>query len=651
MSLATKEIFEFGEFRLDVNEHTIERIDGTQNGTLPEKAFQALVLLIRRRGHLVSKDELIGFIWPDTIVEENNLEKCIHHLRHFLGEAPDKTVYIETVRKHGYRFVGNVQAIEVSGSWIPQSFRFDVPAVAPTPPTAVPLADTRDGHRTTSKHSTLHNADIAKPSRRNLLLGVILLASIGGLVILGYYLPGSAGKAVERRDSIAVLPLLPLDPGNRNEIYEMGVADALIHRLSSTKGIVVRPLSATRRYVQLDQDPLSAGREQKVDYVVASNYQIANGKIRVTSQFLNVSTGEVDETFTVAADSSNLFLAQDSIATDIAKRLLARFGSSAGDVPTQRGTNNEEAYRLYLLAMNLSEERGLHNVEKSLSHLERAVELDPTYARAWAAKAHVHADIVGHTDAGQHHHYQSGLIAIEKALALDPNLSDAFSALCHFKNRSEYDADGADAACRRAVELDPNSPVAHKTFANYLYSRGRFDEALVEIKTAIGLQPVSFRNQQMYALTLYFAGRYDEAEDQFKLLIELNPNHSHSYARLIKVLEELGRESEAFDQLIKMMTVEKADDEKLERFRAVYRTSGWRGVSLERIKNANADVSSFQLATMHAKVGDRDKALEYLEAAFRERSSQIAILKVEPQLNSLHSDPRFADLVRRVERK
>ena len=87
MSLKRKEIFEFGEFRLDVDEHTIERIDGHKNGTLTEKAFQALVLLVRRRGHLVSKDELIGFVWPDTIVEDNNLEKCIHHLRQFLGET------------------------------------------------------------------------------------------------------------------------------------------------------------------------------------------------------------------------------------------------------------------------------------------------------------------------------------------------------------------------------------------------------------------------------------------------------------------------------------------------------------------------------------------------------------------------------------
>ncbi len=112
MSLGNKEIFEFGEFRLDVGEHTIERIDGTRNGTLTGKAFQALVLLVRRRGHLVSKNELIQFVWPDTIVEDNNLEKCVHLIRHLLGEKPGEYKYIETVRKHGYRFVAAVNKVE-----------------------------------------------------------------------------------------------------------------------------------------------------------------------------------------------------------------------------------------------------------------------------------------------------------------------------------------------------------------------------------------------------------------------------------------------------------------------------------------------------------------------------------------------------------
>src|SRR4051794_24736348 len=116
MSLETREIFEFGRFRLDVGERSIECVDGTKNGALTEKAFQTLVLLVRRHGHLVSKDELIQFVWPDTIVEDNNLEKCIHHLRHFLRESSEGSSYIQTVRKHGYRFVAEVRRVPANGA-------------------------------------------------------------------------------------------------------------------------------------------------------------------------------------------------------------------------------------------------------------------------------------------------------------------------------------------------------------------------------------------------------------------------------------------------------------------------------------------------------------------------------------------------------
>jgi DNA-binding winged helix-turn-helix (wHTH) protein/Tfp pilus assembly protein PilF len=518
MSLKRKEIFEFGDFRLDVDEHTIERIDGTKNGVLPEKAFQTLVLLVRRRGHLVSKEELINFVWPDTIVEDNNLEKCIHHLRQFLGETSngDKFKYIETVRKHGYRFVGRVRAVEVSFSWLPESFR----------------NGDEQSKSEQAKFDDL-NEEIFEPE-----------------------------KAVEGGPEIT-----------QKRRHRLGIS------------------------------------------------------------LLSLAT-------ILALFGGYYFFIRPGVE------------ANAVEVQSKRGTSSDEAHRFYLMAMNLSEERGVQNVVKSLEYLDQAVALDPNYAIAWAAKAHTHRDMVGHGDPDAKGHYEKSMEAIGKALAIDPNISNAYSALCHNKNRYEYDFSGAETACKRALELDPDSPVAHKTYANFLYTRGRFDEAIVEIKTAMDLQPVSYSNQQIYALTLYFARRYDEAAQQFKRLIELNPNHSYIHGRLILVLEEQGKEAEAFEYLVEMLTLQKTNPEKIERYKAAYRTAGWRGVQIERIKTAEAEAEPryFQLACLYARIGDKDKAFEYLEKAFEQRSFQMAILSVEPQLDSLRNDPRFADLVRRVER-
>jgi tetratricopeptide (TPR) repeat protein len=301
--------------------------------------------------------------------------------------------------------------------------------------------------------------------------------------------------------------------------------------------------------------------------------------------------------------------------------------------------------------MNLSEDRGVQNVRKSLEYFNKAVELDSGYAVAWAAKARTHADLVGHTDTDQQVNYESSMDAIRRALAIDPNLSEAYRALCQNKNRYEYDFRGAESACKHAVEPDPNSSVAHKTYTNYLYSRGRFDEAIAEIKTAIDLQPVSYRNQQMYALTPYFARRYKEAEDRFKILLELNPNHTFIHGKLILVMQEQGKESKAFEYFVKMLRLDNQPAETIEGFKTVYQKSGWRGVLAERIRIGESlqNTSHFQLACYYAKLGDKKNAFKQLEGAYREHSFQISTLNVEPQLDALREDGRFAVLVQRVE--
>ena len=624
--------YEFESFRLDGEHLMLYRQD--DEVSLTPKQVETLLALIEKKGEIVSKETLMSRLWGNCVVEEANLVQNIHILRKVLSNTAAGKPMIETFRRRGYRFNGEVRANGHANTLTKNG-----------------TAPTTDQAHIVDEAFSEKNGAVPRVGNKKLLavmsLGALIIVILGSALLLS-----RSGQALSGNTrQFAVLPLKPIDVANRSDLYEVGIADALINRLNSIEGFIARPLSAMRQYDNVAQDPLAAGHEQKVDYVLAPNYQSADGKIRITTQLYNVSTGQVEEAYHFEKELSGVFAVQDSFAADLTNRLMIRFGSRSSG-PVKQGTTNEEAYRLYLLASILGEERGVQKVLKSLEYLDRAVELDPNYALAWAAKARTHGDVVTLNDSGQHENYQKSMEAIGKARALDPNLSEVFSALCHNKNRYEYDAEGADEACRRAVELDPTSPVAHKTYANFLYTRGRFDEAIVEIRTAIDLQPVSFRNQQIYALTLYFARRYEEAEAQFKRLIELNPTHTYVYGRLVKVLDEQGKESEAYEYLISMLAVDR-DDEKIERFKRVYGTSGWRGVLAEQIKIAEATgrPRNLQLACLYAKVGNKDKAFEQLETAYRERSYQIAILQVEPQLDSLRSDPRYADLVRRVEGK
>jgi DNA-binding winged helix-turn-helix (wHTH) protein/tetratricopeptide (TPR) repeat protein len=693
MSVKKKELYEFGEFRLDVAEHLLVRSSGDEEEErlpLSDKAFETLCVLVRNAGHLVNKDELLNQVWAEAFVEENNLNKCIHAIRRVLGEQAGARQYIETVQKRGYRFVAEVRRISVEverkgqtdatettnglsanashHSIASASLLLPFAAAQKTPPSGavIVLADWR--HETEANEAAAQisiedfdglNSSPAEPESRGRhaaknrlpLAAFASAAFLIGVIALGFYF-FSAGKTISNADgkkSIAVLPLKPINTGVRDEIYEVGIADSLILRLSSANGFFIRPLSATRKYTALDQDALAAGREQKTDYVLAANYQLADGKIRVTAQLLNVATGQIEETYKSEKDSSDVFAMQDAVAGEIGGSLLARFVTPASRATAKRGTNNEEAYRLWLQAMYLYDRRDRADAQKAVELLEQAIQLDPEFARAWAGKAHVHRALANFSGT-THEEYKKSIEAINRALALDENLSDAHSALCENKFFYERDLDGAERECKRAIELDPNSSLAHQIYSRNLMVLERFDESIAEIKTAIDLEPTSLFSQRNFGIAYYYARRYPEAVTQFKRVTEMDSNFEATYPWLINSLKLQGKETEAFDWFMKWQEVRKADEETLKAFRAAYQTSGWRGVGRERVKRFDESKirTYFMEACMAAQEGSGDKALEYLEHSFERREWGMAYIRFEPALDILRGDPRFDELVRRV---
>ncbi|MDQ3041931.1 MAG: tetratricopeptide repeat protein, partial [Acidobacteriota bacterium] len=212
-----------------------------------------------------------------------------------------------------------------------------------------------------------------------------------------------------------------------------------------------------------------------------------------------------------------------------------------------------------------------------------------------------------------------------------------------------YDFDGAERECQRAIELNPNSSMAHEVYARYLDGRGQHDKAITKVKTAIDLEPTSRFNQRNLGIAFFYARRYTEAVVQFKRVVAMDENFRTAYVWLVAALEMQGNQSEAFEWQMKLLALQKADEETIQLYKTIYQTLGWQGVLRERVKRFDqGDQAFFYGAAYNAPLGNKDKAFEYLEKAYQRRELWMFYLQVDPRLDSLRDDPRFDELVRRV---
>ena len=488
---------------------------------------------------------------------------------------------------------------------------------------------------------------------QNRMFAGATLILLTGALVWAYFATNreKSNQTGAAKKSIAVLPLKPINSSVRDQIYEVGIADALIRRISGLNGFVVRQLTATSQYTEIAPDPIIAGKEQQVDYVLDSSYRLEGGEIHVDATLVNIVSGQIEAKYSVQGITSDGLGMQDAIASEIGNKLLTQFATSSNRRTIRRGTTNEEAYRFYLQGMYLANNRNLEDARKAVAALEQAVSLDPNYARAWAGLAYARRTLSLYRDLSTHEGYQNSIEAIKKALALDENLSEAHSALCENKYLYEWNFAGAEVECKRAIELDPDSAQAHEIYSRYLMGRGRHDEAITEIKVAIDLDPTLKFNQRNLARALFYARRYKEAENQFKRVIAMDQNWSATYGWLWSTMALQGNEAEAFEWMLKFLSLRKADEKTAQIFKTAFQTSGWHGALREWLKvfDKLGSGNNFDGALYNAQIGEKDKAFEYLEKVYQGREIWNAYLRVEPRLDPLRDDPRFHELVRRIE--
>jgi DNA-binding winged helix-turn-helix (wHTH) protein/TolB-like protein len=386
-------IYHFDDVSVDLEKFEVIKADSRAH--LEPKAFEVLVFLIENRGRLVEKKELLDAVWKDAFVTENAMTRVIAQLRKALEEDSKEAKYIETVPTLGYRFIAEVQIVDRQRE-------------------SHSVADAATG-ATDERGGSLLN------SRRWLTVSVVAMLVIAAVVYALYFHRGFATRPPEIK-SLAVLPPRPLQSTERDEALEMGTASALITRLGSLRQLIVRPESAVERYARPDQDPLAAGREQKVDAVLDSRYQRSGDKFRFTLRLLRVADGATLWADTLDQHAADPFAIQDALAGKVTSALRLTLNSAEKELLAKRHTSSAEAWQLYVRGRHLVHQRGIPEIETAITYFQRAIALDHEFALAHVmlGASYYSLSWLGHSPAKEL--MPKAKIALDQALKLDASL-------------------------------------------------------------------------------------------------------------------------------------------------------------------------------------------------------------------------------------
>ena len=635
----TNGFYEFGSFRIDRRERLLLH-DG-EPVALPPKVYDTLLALVMHSGHIVEKEELMKTVWPDTFVEEANLTVNISTLRKALGEGESAHNYIETVPRRGYRFILPVTEVTNDGA--------DSLVKEHAKPR---VEEEREVDAKKGQPAQLRRLQtLAHSQKRG--LSIIGISMLVGLALIAYYTwPKRAESGLKVR-SIAVLPFKPLVSDNRDEPLEMGMCDALITRLSGLNQLVVRSTSSVVKYNKPGQDSMSAGRELGVDALLEGFVQKSGDRIRVTAQLLSISDGKHLWSGQFNANFTDIFAVEDSISRQMVDALLPNLTGEERRRVAKHYTENVEAYELYLRGRYFLDQRTPEGLAKSIDYFKQATEKDPRYALAFAGLADSSVVLAVRSDMPPRDSYQLAKTAAMRALEIDDTLAEAHTSLANVRYWYDWDWSGAESEFKRAIELSPNYPAAHQLYGSYLITMGRHEEAFSEVQHAHALDPLSLSVSVQVARVLYFSHDYDQAIAQCRKTLEIDPNFGGARLFLGRSYKEKRMYQEALTELEKAREALKGSAEVLSLIGYTYAVSDHRLEAkrvLEELQGLSKQryVSPYHLAMVCAGLGERDTTFLWLEKAFGDREGRLTILKFAPEFDSLHSDPRYADLLRRV---
>jgi TolB-like protein/cytochrome c-type biogenesis protein CcmH/NrfG len=492
---------------------------------------------------------------------------------------------------------------------------------------------------------------LAKPKSRRpiviaLVAGALLVAVISGIIIAAYfYRARQSSGAIE---SIAVLPFENRSGNADTDYLSDGLADSLIYRLSKLPNLKVSPTSAVLRYKGKETDVAAIAKELQVDAVISGRLMQRGEDLSISVQLIDSRSNKVIWAEQYDRKMSDLLATQREIASEITNKLQLKLSGESEQKLAKKYTDNNEAYQSFLRGRFYGAKRTAKDAQRSIDYYEQAVATDPKFALAYAGLAEANWFLALYSYPQKNELVPRVKELALKALELDDSLAEPHSILGVICTASDHDFACGEREQKRAIELNPNYSEGHRRLGLVLENLGRFGEARIAFKRALEIDPLSPVTNFEVAHLLYYERKYEESETVSKKNLELDPNFWYAHLQLFYVYWMKRDHALAVEELAKVQDA-RGEPDAAKLIRESFVGGDWQGF-LRKITEQRARLKLYPyfVAGLFAELGEKDKAFAALNEALETRDQHTSWMKVDPYMDPLRDDARFREMLRRA---
>ncbi len=614
---APAEIFRFGIFHLDLKAGELRKAGVKVK--LQDQPFRVLATLVDRAGQVVTREELRQNVWPTDVYVafDQGLNNAIKKVRDALGDSADNPRFVETVARHGYRFLAPVSLVQAASATLPSGFTFS-------------------------------------KIRSTALIGLAVIFMLVPLAYWAWHRPPVPARPSSEKAILAVLPFDNLSRDPDQEFFSDGLTEEMIAQLGrlSPERLSVVARGSVAKYKGSSAAVDQIGKELHADYLVQGSIRRATDRVRITVQLIQVRDQTDLWAESYDRELKDILALQDSVVRSIANQIRITLTPEQQRRLASPRQLEPAAYEAYLKGRYYWNKRTADGMQKASIYFQQAIDRDPAYGAAYSGLADCNSGLTWHGFNPPAEALPKANAAALKAIEIDSLSAEAHASLALVLNH-QSDWAGAEREFKRALQLDPHYANAHHWYGDYLSIRGRHDEALLEARQALELEPLNLMIGTWVGLRYYLAREYDRAIEQARNTVDLDPNFAAAHLVLGESYVQIGQYEQGLAELQKAASLSGNSPLYLAQVGVAHAVAGRKTKAFRIIGQLQSIsdkryVSPYGLAQIYAALDDNNQTFKWLQTAYDDHAVWMSYLAVDPLFDRFHSDQRFQELVRRL---